>query len=77
MEVVRKLDLNDLGLMVQIRVEIQNYDLRYQKGNNSVLSEKELSERTRTYIEEHLDKNLFMFGIFVGDELFANYDKYV
>lgn len=46
MEVVRKLDLNDLEQMVNLRIAIQNHDLKY--------------------IIEHLDKNLFMFGLFIN-----------
>ena len=72
MEVMRKLNLADLNQMVLLRVAIQNYDLKYIQQDECFLSETTLLEKTKSYIENHLDKNLFMFGLFVGDELVAN-----
>ena len=77
MEVVRKLDLNDLEQMVNLRIAIQNYDLKYIKEEDIVLNEELLIKNTKKYIEEHLDKNLFMFGLFINDELVANCGYYL
>lgn len=70
MIVVRKLELKDLEQMILLRIAIQNYYLKY--GDKSVITEAELIIKTRKYIKNHLNKNLFMFGLFIEDELVAN-----
>lgn len=77
MEVVRKLDLNDLEQMVNLRIAIQNHDLKYINKNDIVLGEDILIQKTKKYIMEHLDKNLFMFGLFINNELVANCGYYL
>lgn len=77
MDAVRKLELNDLEQMVNLRIAIQNYDLKYINKNDIVLSEDLLMKKTKKYINEHLDKNLFMFGLFVNNELVVNYGYYL
>ena len=77
MEVIRKLDLNDLEQIISLRIEIQNYDLRYVESNKNILNEEELIQKTKEYIENNLDKNLYMFGIFKDDELIANCGFYL
>lgn len=39
MEVARKLDLNDLEQMVNLRIAIQNHDLKYINKNDIFLGE--------------------------------------
>lgn len=77
MEVVRKLDLNDLEQMINLRIAIQNYDLKYIDNNSIVLTEEQLIEKTKEYFKSHLDKNLFMFGLFIDNELVANCGFYL
>lgn len=77
MEVIRKLDLNDLEQMTNLRIAIQNHDLKYINKNDIVLSEDILIQKTKKYIMEHLDKNLFMFGLFINNELVANCGYYL
>lgn len=77
MEVIRKLNLTDLDQMVSLRLAIQNYDLKYINDNEIILDESTLIEKTKSYIETHLDKTLFMFGLFIGDELVANCGFYL
>lgn len=63
--------------MVLLRAAIQNYDLKYIQQDEVLLSENALCEKTKFYIENHLDKNLFMFGLFVDNELVANCGFYL
>lgn len=77
MEVVRKLDLNDLEQMVNLRIAIQNYDLKYINDNEITLDEEALMKKTKSYIENHLDETLFMFGLFIEEELVANCGFYL
>ena len=77
MEKIRKLDLNDLEQMTILRTAIQNYDLKYIDNNSIVLTEEQLIEKTMEYFKSHLDKNLFMFGLFIDDELVANCGFYL
>ena len=77
METIRKLNLNDLEQMVNLRIAIQNYDLKYINDKDIIINEDLLKEATRKYIAEHLDKNLFMFGLFIGEELVANCGYYL
>lgn len=77
MEVIRKLNLNDLEQMISLRLEIQNYDLRYIDTNRISSSQEELYLKTKQYIEENLDKILYMFGLFIDEELVANCGFYL
>ena len=77
MKVVRKLNLDDLEQMIDLRIAIQNHDLKYLKETDVVLSEDLLIENTRKYLIEHLDKNLFMFGLFINNCLVANCGYYL
>lgn len=77
MEEIRKLDLNDLDQMTILRTAIQNYDLKYIDKDSIILTEEQLIEKTKEYLKSHLDKNLFMFGLFIDDELVANCGFYL
>lgn len=67
MKGVRKLELNDLELA------IQNYNFKYINEKDIVLSEKLLMEKTKKYIEEHLDNNTngyygYIYNVFTKEE---------
>lgn len=77
MEVIRKLELSDLNQMITMRIGIQDYDLPFLHIDEPKLTREELSEKTKNYIENHLNKNLYMYGYFIDDELVANCGFYV
>lgn len=77
MEYVRKLDVLDIEQMVLLRIELQDYDLKYVKNKELIGDKDDLILQTKRYLESHLNKNLFMFGYFVGDELVANCGFYL
>lgn len=77
MEVIRKLELEDLDDMVNLRIDIQNYDAKFLDDKEKLISEKELRERTCEYLKRNLNDNLFMFGLFLDDKLIANCGFYV
>lgn len=77
MEVIRKLELSDLNQMLTMRIGIQDYDLPFLNINETKLNREELIEKTKSYIESHLNKNLHMYGYFIDEELVANCGFYV
>lgn len=72
MEVVRRLNLDDLEQMISLRIELQEYDLIYVEDNQKILKKKDLIEKTKAYFERHLNNDLYMFGVFIDDELISN-----
>ena len=62
---VRKLEKEDIEKIIPLRVALQIYDY---EGNIGI-EEKELEEKTRCFLEDNLNKDVYMFGTFVGDEL--------
>lgn len=74
---IRELTQNDMNQILKLRIEIQNYDLRYVKEEQISISEKELKEKTEKYLKEHLNKDLILFGIFNDKELIANCGFYI
>ena len=77
MEVVRKLVLDDLKQILLLRIAIQNYDLKYINNDEIILNQDQLIEKTKEYVVKNLDKNLFLFGLFIDDELVANCGFYL
>lgn len=77
MEVVRKLDLNDLEQMISLRIAIQDFTLAFMNKEGVILKKEELIEETKKYLEKHLNNNMHMFGVFVDDELIANCGFYI
>ena len=63
---VRKLNKDDIGLIVPLRVALQVFD--YGKRNICV-DEESLAKATKEYLINNLDSKLFMFGGFIGEEL--------
>lgn len=75
MEQIRKLELSDLDQILLLRMQIQNYDLKY--SNSTILNQKELEEKTLEYLKKSLNNNLFLFGYFIDDKLVANCGFYI
>ncbi len=77
MEVVRRLELNDLSSMINLRLGIQNYDLRYPGKDKTLIDEAELENKTRKYLEENLNDRIYIFGLFIDNELVSNVGFYL
>jgi len=77
MEVVRKLEMSDLEQMVELRVGIQDYSLRFMDLQQKKISSDDLKEKTKSYLKKHLNNSLYMFGVFIDDELIANCGFYI
>ena len=77
MEVIRQLEISDLNSMINLRLEIQNYDLRYPGKDKTLIDEAELEKRSRKYLEESLNDNLYLFGLFINNELVSNTGFYL
>ncbi len=75
--IVRKLDLKDIDQMVDMRIELQKHDKAYMEQKEILSTRSELVENTKEYLRSHLNKNLFMFGVFVDDLLVANCGVYI
>lgn len=63
--IVRKLEKEDIESIIPLRIALQIYDYDGDLG----IDPKLLEDRTRTFLEENLNKELFMFGTFVDEEL--------
>lgn len=62
---VRKLEKEDIEKILPLRVGLQIYDYEGNLG----IEKEELEEKTKYFLEQNLNQDLYMFGTFVGDEL--------
>lgn len=62
---VRKLEKGDIEQIIPLRIALQIYDNDGDLG----IEEKELEYKTREFLEDNLNKDLYMFGTFADDEL--------
>lgn len=62
---VRKLEKEDIEQIIPLRIALQKVDNLGDLGNE----ESALIERTKEFLEENLNKDLFMFGTYVDEEL--------
>ena len=62
---VRKLEEKDIEQIIPLRIALQKVDNLGNLGNE----ENALIEKTREFLEENLNKDLFMFGTYVDNEL--------
>ena len=62
---VRKLEKEDIEKIIPLRIALQIYD---NKGNLGI-EQKELEDKTKYFLENNIDQDLYMFGTFVDDEL--------
>lgn len=60
---VRRLTKDDIPAIVRLRIELQLTDHRGDLG----VPREVLEERTHAFLEEHLDRDLFLFGAFLPD----------
>lgn len=78
METIRKLEIEDLKEIIFLRTKIQNYDFScYLDTSNKLIDEETLKEKTLDYLKENLNKNIYLFGLFIDDELVANCGFYL
>ena len=63
--VVRKLEKEDIEKIIPLRIALQIYD---HKGNLGI-EQKELEDKTRCFLENNINQDLYMFGTFIDDEL--------
>lgn len=62
---VRKLEKEDIEKIIPLRIALQIYD---NEGNLGI-EQKELEDKTRYFLETNINKDLYMFGTFVDNEL--------
>lgn len=77
MEVIRKLEIDDIDNMILLRLDNQNYDLKYIDEKSTLINQNELEAKTKKYITENLNKTLFMFGLFIDEQLVVNCGFYL
>lgn len=76
MESIRKLDLNDLEQIVELRIAIQNFDFSIANMHKKI--DKDILEKeTREYVTKNLNNTLYMFGLFIDSKLIANCGFYI
>lgn len=63
--VVRKLEREDIEAIIPLRIALQIYDNNGDLG----IEQKELENKTREFLEENMNKDLYMFGTFINEEL--------
>lgn len=63
MEIIRKLEFQDLEELIKIRIQYQ-----IEKYNSTVNIDK-LEKETRIYLKQRLNKDIYFFGAFVDDKL--------
>lgn len=61
---IRKLTKEDIEIIIPLRIELQRYDLRYDKKNDFDIPLEKLIELTRKYLEKHIENDLYLFGYF-------------
>lgn len=77
MDGVRKLEQEDIIKMLPLRLSLQKFDQKYMDTAKICIDEKGLEERTKNYLQENLNKNIYMFGFFKEEELVSLCGFYV
>lgn len=62
----KKLEKEDIEKMIPLRVALQKHDSVHGKF---VVDEEKLADATRAYLKEAINRDIFMFGGFVEEEL--------
>ena len=66
---IRKLTKENIEEIIPLRVSLQKYDLRWENKKEFDIPVEELINNTRKYLNEHLEKDLYLFGYFKEDRL--------
>ncbi len=64
---VRKLEKEDIEKIIPLRIALQIYN---HQGNLG-MDEKELEDKTRNFLKQNINEDLYMFGTFIGEELIS------
>ena len=64
---IKRLNQTNIEEIIPLRISLQKVDFE----NNLGIDEKILVNKTREFLKENLEKDLFMYGTYVEDE----YDK--
>lgn len=62
---VRKLEKEDIEKIIPLRVALQIYDNNGDLG----IAQKVLEDKTREFLRNNMNQDLYMFGTFVDDEI--------
>lgn len=62
---VKRLGKNNIEEIIPLRIALQKVDFE----NNLGIEEKILEDKTREFLNENLDKDLYMFGVYVDNNL--------
>lgn len=62
---VKRLSKNNIEEIIPLRIALQKVDFE----NNLGIEEKILEDKTREFLNENLDKDLYMFGVYVDNNL--------
>ena len=66
---IRKLTKENIEEIIPLRISLQKYDLRWENKTEYDIPVEELINNTRKYLNEHLEKDLYLFGYFKEDRL--------
>lgn len=61
---IKRLNQTNIEEIIQLRISLQKVDFE----NNLGIDEKILVNKTREFLKENLEKDLFMYGTYVEDE---------
>lgn len=62
---IRRLNQTNIEEIIPLRISLQKVDFE----NNLGIDEQILINKTREFLNENLDKDLFMYGTYVEEEL--------
>lgn len=62
---IKKLNKENIEEIIPLRIELPKVDFE----NNLGIDEKILIDKTREFMNENLDKDLFMYGAYIDDKL--------
>lgn len=66
---IKKLTKENVEEILPLRISLQRYDLRWKSKTDFDMPVEELISVTRKYLNEHLEKDLYLFGYFKDDKL--------
>ncbi len=66
---IKKLTKEHIEEILPLRINLQRYDLRWENKIDFDMPIEELINATRKYLNEHLEKDLYLFGYFKDNKL--------